>query len=179
LQGERAKAQSCGLAKSKVTWFKAGELDACKLGEDEIVRRATLALDRDASAREARETRVKKVAALNNILNTQKLPFQIRDLAGGGVRVSWQANLPHVNVFKDGSQPALVAYLGMDPHPDTIRGVSDAAFELLRLENNEKHKDRVAVCYHDEDGKPVFAAISQLIDITHGGGRATNIDEGL
>lgn len=179
LQVERAIALSCGLTKSKVAWFKAGELDACKVGEDEIVRRATLALDRDASAREARETRVKKVAALNNILNTQKLPFQIRDLAGGGVKVSWQANLPHMNVFKDGSQPALVAYLGMDPHPDTVRGVSDAAFELLRLENNEKHKDRVAVCYHDEDGKPVFAAISQLIDITHGGGRATNIDEGL
>jgi hypothetical protein len=179
LQVERAIALSCGLAKSKVNWFEAGELDACKLGEDEIVRRATLCLDRDIAARNTRESQVKKVAALNNILNTQKLPRQILDLAGGGARVMWQANSPHTNVIKDGSQPALVAYLGMDPNPDTVRNVRDAAFELLRLENNDNHKHRIAVCYHTIDGQPEFANIPQLTDITHGGASATSITEGL
>lgn len=178
LQVERAIALSCGLTKSKVNWFKAGELDACKLGEDEIVRRATLCLDRDIPAREAREHRMKKVAALNSILSTQNLPRQIRDLSGGNVRVTWQANCPHTNVFKDGSQPALVAYLGMDPNPDTVRNVSDAAFELLRLENNDNYKHRIAVCYHTVDGQPEFAKIPKLTDITHGGGSATSITEG-
>lgn len=178
LQVERAVALSCGLTKCKVNWFEARELDACKLGEDEIVRRATLCLDRDIPAQDARERRMKMVAALNTILSTQNLPRQIRDLAGGGVRVMWEANSPHTNVFKEGSQPALVAYLGMDPNPDAVRNVSDAAFELLRLENNDNHKHRIAVCYHTIDGQIEFANIKQLTDITHGGGSATSITEG-
>ncbi|WP_175850830.1 hypothetical protein [Burkholderia cepacia] len=56
---------------------------------------------------------------------------------------------------------------------------SDAAFELLRLENNDNHKHRIAVCYHTIDGQPEFANIPQLTDITHGGGSATSITEGL
>lgn len=179
LRVERAIALSCGLTKSKTSWYGAASLDSCRLGEDEIVRRDTLALDRDASARTSREERAKKVGTLHHILKTQKLPFNIRDLAGGGICVDWRAETPHVNIFKDGSQPALVAYLGMDPHPDTVLGVGDAAVELLRLENNGKHKDRVAVCYHNEDGEPVFARLTQVTDITRGGGKATNIDEGL
>lgn len=178
LQVERAVTLSCGLTKCKMNWFEARELDACKLGEDEIVRRATLCLDRDIPARDARERRMKMVAALNTILSTQNLPRQIRDLAGGGVRVMWEANSPHTNVFKEGSQPALVAYLGMDPNPDAVRNVSDAAFELLRLENNDNHKHRIAVCYHTIDGQIEFANIKQLTDITHGGGSATSITEG-
>lgn len=183
LQVERAIVLSCGLTKSKGNWFKAGELDSCKLKEDEVVQRATLSLDRDTSAKKAREVRVRNVAALHSILSTQKLPPQIRDLAGGGARVMWNANSPHTNVFKDGVQPALVAYLGMDPDPGTVHSVSDAAYELLRVENNDNHKHRIAVCYYamDDDGKPQlkFAVIPQLTDITHGGGSATSITEGL
>lgn len=178
LQVERAIALSCGLTVSNVNWFNAGELDACKLGEDEIIRRATLCLDRDIPARDSRETRVKKVAALNNILNTQKLPRQIHDLTGGGAQIMWEADCPHTNVFKDGSSPALVAYLGMDPNPDTVRNVADAAYELLRRENSSNHKHRIAVCYHTIEGQPEFANIPQLNDITHGGGSATSITEG-
>lgn len=179
LRVERAIALACGLTKSKTSWYGAANLDSCKLGEDEVVRRDTLALDRDASAKTSREERAKKVGALSHILKTRKLPFNIRDLAGGGILVDWRADTPHVNIYKDGSPPALVAYLGMDPHPDTVRGVGEAAVELLRLENDEKHKDRVAVCYHNENGEPVFARLTQVTDITRGGGKATNIDEGL
>lgn len=178
LQVERAIALSCGLSKCKETWFKAGELEACRLGEDEVVRRVTLALDRDVAARNARESSIKKVAALNNILATKKLPLQIHDLGGGDARIMWSPDFPHVNVFKDGRQPALVAYLGMDPSPETIHSVSDAAYELLRRENNDNHKHRIAVCFHTIDGQAEFARISKLTDITHGGGSATSIAEG-
>lgn len=178
LQVERAIALSCGLSKCKETWFKAADLDACKLGEDEVVRRVTLALDRDEAARSARESSIKKVAALNKILATKKLPPQIHDLGGGGAQIMWRPDLPHVNVFKDGKQPALVAYLGMDPSSETIKNVGDAAFELLRRENNNDHKHRIAVCYHTIDGQAEFAPISKLTDITHGGGSATSIVEG-
>lgn len=178
LRIERAIALSCGLTSSKPTWYGAASLDSCKLGEDEIVRRDTLALDRDAAAKSSRELRAKRVGSLNHILSTETLPFNIRDLAKGGIRVDWRPDKPHVNIYKDGAQPALVAYLGMEPHPDLVRGVGDAAVELLRLENKQ-HQDRVAVCYHDEDGRPVFARLTQVTDITRGGGKATNIDEGL
>ena len=183
LQVERAIALSCGLATSKVNWFKAVELEACKLGEDEIVRRATLALDRDAQARTSREHRIKNVGMLNTILRTHTLPRQIRDLTGGGAEIVWRPHSPHTNVVKDGSQPALVTYLGMSPNPDTVQNVRDAAFELLRLENNNTRKHRIAVCYHtmDDTGniKLEFANIPQLTDITHGGGSAKSITEGL
>lgn len=177
LRVERAIALSCGLSKCKEAWFKAGELEACKLGEDEVVRRLTLALDRDVAARNTRENSIKKVAALNKILATKKLPRQIHDLGGGEAHIMWRPDLPHVNVFKDGKQPALVAYLGMDPSPEIIKSVSDAAFELLRRENNDNHKHRIAVCYHTIDGQAEFASISKLTDITHGGGSVTSIAE--
>lgn len=177
LKVERAIALSCGLSKCKDTWYKAGELEACKIGEDEVVRRVTLALDRDASAHTTRESTIKKVAALNKILATKKLPRQIHDLGGGGAKILWKPNSPHVNVFKAGAQPALVAYLGMDPNPDVIRNVSDAAFELLRRENNENYRHRIAVCYHTLDGDAEFAQISKLTDITYGGGSTTSIAE--
>lgn len=183
LHVERAIALSCGLAKSKMNWFHAGELDACKLGEDEIVRRGTLCIDRNAQARNAREQRIKAVSILHTILSTHNLPRQVKDLSGGGAKIMWQLTSPHTNVIKDGSQPALVAYLGMEPDPGAVRNVSDAAYELLRVENNDNRKYRIAVCYHtiDEMGQPKveFANIPQLTDITHGGGSATSITEGL
>ncbi|MCF5544454.1 hypothetical protein [Pseudomonas salomonii] len=177
LQVERAIALSCGLSKCKETWYYAGELEACKLDESEIVRRVTLVLDRDVAAAQARESSMKKVASLNNILATKKLPRQIHDLGGGDARIMWRADVPHVNVFKDGKHPALVAYLGMDPSPETIQNVSDAAYELLRRENNDNHKHRIAVCFHTIDGQAEFARIAKLTDITHGGGSATSIAE--
>lgn len=178
LRIERAIALSCGLAVSKVNWFGAGELETCKLGEDEIVRRTTLCLDRDVTAKNLRENRMKLVATLSHILNTQVLPRQIHDLNGGGARILWQADTPHINIYKDGSHPALVAYLGMNPSSDTVRNVSDASYELLRIENNDNHKHRIAVCYHTIDGKTEFANISQLKDITHGGGSAKDFTQG-
>lgn len=180
---ERAIALSCGLTTSKVSWFKAVELHSCKLGEDEIVQRATLSLDRDAPAQTSRENRIKNVGMLNTILRTHTLPPQIRDLTGGSAEVVWRPHSPHTNVVKEGSQPALVAYLGISPNPNTVQNVRDAAFELLRVENNNNRKHRIAVCYHimDDTGnmKLEFANIPQLTDITHGGGSAKSITQGL
>lgn len=178
LQAERAIALTCGLSKCKETWYHASELEACKLDENEIVRRITLVLDRDVSAGQARESSMKKVSFLNKILATKKLPPQIHDLSGGEARIMWRPDVPHVNVFKEGAHPALVAYLGMDPNSELIKNVSDAAFELLRRENNSNHKHRIAVCYHTADGEAEFAPISKLTDITQGGGSATFITDG-
>ena len=178
LRVERAIALSCGLTTSKPNWYGAATLESCKLGEDEVIRRNTLVLDRDVVAMDSRQVRAKKVGTLNHILISEELPFNIRDLAGGKLGIDWRADKPHVNIHKDDAQPALVAYLGWDPDPNHVRSVGDAATELLRIENKQ-HKDRVAVCYHDGNGKLIFARMTQVTDITRGGGKATNIDEGF
>lgn len=178
LQMERAIALSKGIESSKQTWFNASQLDSCKLNEDEIVNRATLRLDRNKQAHKKRVESMNTLAQLSNILNTQNLPRQIHDLNGGDITILWKANSPHVNIYKDGCHPALVSFLGVEPEEALKRNIVDASYELLRVENNLNHKDRVAVCYQTTDFRIEFVPIPQLTNITHGGGSATHITEG-
>ena len=179
LQIERAIALSCGITTGKENWFGAHELAACRIGDDELLRRVTVRLERDKSIEESRYQQVQSVAMLRDILakaTPAMLPKQISDLAGGDVKILWTLESPHTNVMKDGVQPALVAFLGLQPSPDRIKGVSLAAYELLRREGKKERSHRLAVCYLTPAGTK-FAPIPQLTDITHGGGSATSIDE--
>ncbi|MDP2028124.1 MAG: hypothetical protein Q8K12_00590 [Thiobacillus sp.] len=174
---ERAVSLSCGPDQIEESWHEVDHLDFCRMRDDEIVPRTTFCLDKIPEAETARHERIQKVVALNNILAKETLPRQIRDLAGGGTTVAWRADCPNTNVFKVGSKPALVAFLGMQPMPSRLKNLADAAFELLRLENAD-HKFRVAVCYRKADGSAVFAEIKALTDITYDGGSMTNITGG-
>lgn len=179
LQIERAIALSCGLTTGKEGWFKAHELPACRIGDEELLRRMTVRLERDKSIDEARYQQVQSVSMLREILakaTPDALPKQISDLAGGGARIEWTLESPHTNVVKDGVQPAHVAFLGFQPSPERIKGVSLAAYELLRREGKTERSHRLGVCYLTPTGTK-FAHIPNLTDITHGGGSATSIDE--
>lgn len=174
---ERAISLSCGPHKIGEKWHRADNLDTCQIVETEIVGRATLQLDRDAVAKEHRQRRLGKVAALGNILLNEKLPLPIKDLGGGGATISWSPQSPNTNVTKDGVRPALVAYLGESPDSDVVKNISDAAFELLRKED-KAHKNRVAVCYRTAGGKIKFADIKAQTDITFDGASMTSITGG-
>lgn len=176
LRIERAISLSCGPHSIKEHWHHVNQLDACRMGEDEIVSRTTLRLDRDTTAETARFDRIQKVAALNNILANAVLPKQIGDLSGGAT-VTWSPGSPNTNVTKEGTRPALVAYLGSQPAPNRLKEIGEAAFELLRREN-KSHKYRVAVCYRRTDGTAAFADIKPLTDITYDGSSMTSITEG-
>ncbi|CAB3920074.1 hypothetical protein LMG26686_05511 [Achromobacter mucicolens] len=174
---ERAISLSCGPHNIGEHWHRADVLDACRIGDSEVVERTTLQLDRDEAAKQSRQRRIGRVASLVNILNTAVLPLPIKDLAGGGTSISWSAASPNTNVSKPGALPALVAYLGEMPAADTIKNVGDAAFELLRRED-KAHRHRVAVCYRTETGEAMFADIKQQRDITYTGAPMTNFTEG-
>lgn len=176
LRIERAISLSCGPHTIKEQWHRADNLDVCRIDEDEVVGRTTLQLDRDAGAKTARHQRIRRVTMLSHILANEQLPLSIKDLAGGGATVNWGPDSPNTNVSKTGVRPALVAYLGEDPPLDSIRNVGEAAFELLRREN-EAHKNRVAVCYRTPTGTK-FADIKPLTDITYDGSSMTSITEG-
>jgi hypothetical protein len=174
---ERAISLSCGPHSMKDQWHRVDNLDVCRIPESEVVARATLQLDRDVAASEERHKRITRVAALRHILQTEKLPPQIKDLAGGGASITWSPDSPNTNVIKVGARPALVAYLGENPRMDLVKQISDNAFELLRGENKD-HKDRVAICYRTVAGVTKFADIKQQTDITYDGSSMASITRG-
>lgn len=173
---ERAISLSCGPHVMKEQWHRVDNLDSCRIDEDEVVRRTTLRLDRDAAAEATRHKRIYQVATLNHILANEQLPLPIKDLEGGGAFVNWAPDSPNTNISKPGKRPALVAYLGENPSPELVQNVGKAAFELLRLEN-KAHKYRVAVCYRTLTGTK-FADIKPLTDITYDGSSMTSITDG-
>ena len=174
---ERAISLSCGPHSMKEKWHHVNNLDVCRIPESEVVARATLQLDRDVAASDERQRRISRVAALAHILQTAKLPAQIKDLAGGGASIAWSPDSPNTNVAKEGVRPALVAYLGEAPAPDVIQRTGEAAFELLRREN-KSHKNRLAIFYRTVAGVTKFADIKQQTDITYDGGSMASITGG-
>jgi hypothetical protein len=171
---ERAVALSCGQTELNESWHVVGKLEACQMKADEVVYRTTFCMDPCIEARTARHDRVQRVAALHHILLHETLPIQVRDVGGGGATITWARATPHVNVVKQGCLPALVAYLGLQPLPDRVRGIADGYLEMLRRENKAYQK-RVAVCYRKADGTMEFAEMPALTRIDHDGGSLTNI----
>jgi hypothetical protein len=174
---ERAISLSCGPHSIREQWHRVDQLDVCRIGEAEIVGRATLQLDRDAEARLNRQPRISRVAVLGHILQTGPLPAAIKDLRGGGATIAWSPDSPNTNVSKPGLRPALVSYLGENPPSDRVEAVGKAAFELLRREN-KAHKNRVAVCYRTVTGATEFATIKEQTDITYDGSSLASITGG-
>ncbi|MNK94565.1 hypothetical protein D3C87_1147680 [compost metagenome] len=173
---ERAISLSCGPHNITEHWHQVDKLDVCRIGENEVVSRATLELDRDAVAKSTRQQRISQVTILGHILANEPLPPAIKDLSGGVI--TWTPESPNTNVSKAGVRPALVAYLGENPPLETVERVGKAAFELLRRENKD-HKNRVAVCYRTITGAIKFGGIKPQTDITYDGGSMASITEGL
>ena len=164
LRIERAVAISCGLTSGADNWHAAGSLKSLTMSDDEVTKRLTVRLERNEDSDTARHEQLQSVAALHEILATEPLPIQIRDLSGGGASVYWTQKSPHTNVIKDGVEPAHVAFLGFQPEARRIEDACDAAYGLLHRENKPGRRHRVAVCYWTTKG-PLFQKIKQLTHI--------------
>lgn len=173
LRIERAVAISCGLTSGVDDWYAAGTLRALSMSDDEITKRLTVRLERNEESDNARHEQLQKVSVLHEILATQQLPIQIRDLSGGGAAVYWSKQSPHTNIIKAGVEPAHVAFLGFQPESRRVEDVCDAAYGLLHRENEPGRRHRVAVCYWTTAG-PVFARIKQLTHIADDGKSPTS-----
>lgn len=168
LRVERAVALSCGFASGSDDWYRAAKLKALCMSDDEVTKRLTVRLERNEESQTNRHGQLQSVSALHEILATEPLPLQIRDLSGGGAKVYWSKKSPHTNVIKADVQPAHVAFLGFQPEPSRIKDVCDAAYSLLHREDVPERRHRVAVCYLTVAG-PVFATIPQLTHIADDG----------
>ena len=144
------------------------------MSDDEVTKRLTVRLERNEDSDTERHGQLQSVSALYEILATQPLPIQIRDLSGGGASVYWAKKSPHTNVIKVGVEPAHVAFLGFQPERRRIEDACDAAYGLLHRENEPGRRHRVAVCYYTMNG-PVFEKIKQLTHIADDGKSPTSI----
>jgi len=174
LRIERAVAISCGLTSGSDNWHAADTLKSLSMSDDEVTKRLTVRLERNEDSDTARHDQMQNVAVLHEILATEQLPIQIRDLSGGGASVYWTKKSPHTNVIKAGVEPAHVAFLGFQPETRRIEDVCDAAYGLLHRENEPGRRHRVAVCYWTTNG-PLFPKIKQLTHIADDGKSPTSI----
>lgn len=173
LRIERAVAISCGITSGADDWYGADNLKSLGMSDDEITKRLTVRLERNKESQTIRHEQLQRVSALHEILATEQLPLQIRDLSGGGAYVYWSHKFPHSNVVKAGAEPAHVVFLGFQPEPRRIEDACDAAYGLLHRENVPERRHRVAVCYWSMTG-PVFASIKQLTHIADDGKSPTS-----
>lgn len=174
LRIERAVAIACGLTSGADNWYAAGTLKSLSMSDDEVTKRLTVRLERNEDSDTERHGQLQSVSALHEILATELLPIQIRDLSGGGASVYWTKKSPHTNVIKAGVEPAHVAFLGFQPERRRIEDACDAAYGLLHRENEPGRRHRVAVCYCTMNG-PVFEKIKQLTHIADDGKSPTSI----
>lgn len=173
LRIERAVAISCSLTAGVDDWYAAGTLKSLSISDDEVTKRITVRLERNEDSDNARHGQLQSVSALHEILATEQLPIQIRNLSGGGASIYWSTKSPHTNVIKAGVEPAHVAFLGFKPETRRIEDACDAAYGLLHRENKLGRRHRVAVCYLTITG-PVFAKIKQLTYIADDGKSPTS-----
>lgn len=171
---ERAVALSCGPKGVSDSWYAVHNLETCQMKADEVVHRTTFCMDFHEDAKAGRHTRIQQVATLGYILANDVLPAQVRDLMDGGAKIIWSTASLNTNITKVGCQPALISYLGHQPLPERIKGVSDSLINLLRKEGRA-HEKRVAVCYRKADGTAAFADMPALTRIDHDGGSLANI----
>jgi hypothetical protein len=176
LRIERAVALSCGITSGKDDWYGASNLQSLGMSDDEITKRLTVRLERNQESETTRHTQLQSVSALHTILATTQLPLQIRNLSGGGTQVYWSRKSPHTNIFKEGVEPAHVAFLGFQPEQRRIEDACDTAYALLHRENVPGRRHRVAVCYWTTTG-PVFASIKQLTHIADEGKSPTSFTQ--
>lgn len=156
---ERLVALSSGEISHIDTWYRVDCLDSCKVDKDEVVRRITFACDFCPEAIEYRHVFLQRIGGLCHVVsNNGDWPPQVSDVAGA--RLSWSIQEPNYNLFKEGTQPALVVYLGEHPDPVKVQGVTDGLLALLHREGRN-YCHRLAVCFR-KHGQLKFAQLPAL-----------------
>lgn len=142
---ERALVLVCGTAKNNEYWYRVDELDSCRIGPDEILKRIAFAGDNSEEAVLFRHNRLQKASILGNLLeNNPNWPPQVKDIQGA--RIEWSATNPNYNSYKDGVDPAVIVYLGEHPPAETVERVRDKLLHILQRERRPYWR-RLAICF--------------------------------
>ena len=155
---ERVLALSAGQITGRSNWRALKEIDSCRIGPDEVVRRLTIAQDRDGQ--DFRHQRLNTAAQIHHeILNRIEWPPQVNGVDAASM-LQWDDANPTFNVLTAYNQPTLIAYLGESPQPRYIENIADKLYDLLRQEGSQYQK-RLCVAYR-EFGHLKFAGIDAL-----------------
>ena len=146
LDTERLLALTVGSANGMESWFSAKEVDSCRIGADEVVKRVTVAQDNHADAVSFRYARIESAAELRHLLDTKTdWPPQLAGVAKDSL-IHWSANDPHFNVRTSDGRPSLIVNLGNAPEPRRLENTASKFVELLRKDGS-RHKDRLCIVY--------------------------------
>ncbi|WP_218281364.1 MULTISPECIES: hypothetical protein [unclassified Pseudomonas] len=155
---ERVLALSAGQITGQSNWRALKEIDSCRMGPDEVVRRLTVAQDREGQ--DFRHQRLNTAAQIHHeILNRIEWPPQVRGVDAAST-LQWDDSNPNFNVLTADNQPTLIAYLGESPQPRHIENIADKLYDLLRREGGQ-HQKRLCIAYR-EFGQVKFAGIDAL-----------------
>lgn len=157
LDVERVLALSTGSVTGMENWFSAKEIDSCKIGPDEVVKRVTVAQDTHADAVAFRHSRIETAADLRQLLNTHEdWPLQLIGLTKDAV-IHWSEKNPNFNVLGADGKPALIVHIGNNaPPPRAVENTTAKFADLLR--KGGVHQTRLCVLYR-RFGELVFPAL--------------------
>lgn len=155
---ERVLALSAGQITGSPSWHALKDIDSCKIGPDEIVRRITVAQDREGHA--FRYQRLSTAAQIHHeILTAAYWPPQVSGV-DAATTMQWDRGNPNFNVLTAGNQPTLIVYLGDLPPPRELETIADKLYQLLRQAGGP-HQKRLCIAYR-EFGELKFAGIGAL-----------------
>ena len=113
LDVERLLALLAGSITRTDTWFTAKEIDSCRIGEDEVVHRITVAQDDNASAMDFRFKRLQARSQRSpRTQPPQALAAANRRGVTADARIEWNVENRLFNVRCGDGRPALICYLG-------------------------------------------------------------------
>lgn len=156
---ERLLALLAGSITGTDTWFAAKEIDSCRIGPDEVVRRITFVQDDCPASVDFRHSRLQAAANIRHELDSRTFwPPQIAGVANDA-RIEWNVGGRHFNIRCGDGRPALISYLG-EASPRALENVSSKLIDLLRRAGGP-NQTRLCVLYR-HFGQLKFAALSGL-----------------
>lgn len=145
---EKLFALTAGGTISPTDWQYAKAIDSFHVSHDEVVKRITVALEKNTSAVNFRQSRLSAVAYVRQILDRKNdWPPQLSGL-NSSAKVHWDTNLSCFNVKGSDGKPALVAYIGDVPHLNHIKNTVSALAELLRIHGGP-YQHRLGVAFNN------------------------------
>lgn len=143
---ERLLALTAGSVSGMENWFAAKEIDSCRIGSNEVVRRVTVPQDNHPGAAEFRHARIETASELRHVLDTlAEWPPQLAGITKDAL-IHWSGAAPHFNVRSADGKPALIVHAGNAPHPRKLENVAAKLTDLLRKAGGD-HQTRLCVLY--------------------------------
>ena len=161
LEAERVLSLCAGQIKGGFDWYKLSNLDSCAIDLSEIIYRLTFCQDTEQCAIDFRVRRLKRLARLWQILQTEEyLPPALKEIMGN-VHLGWSPDTPYQNAILANGERATVIYMGEESGIAKVEATKkNIADYLHRVSSNVDQslsaKQRLAVWYRNENQIVLF-----------------------